>query len=1242
MRLTNLIFASTLSLFAVNAPGFAQQPLTIRGRILGADGRGLAGAAVTALALPDSEIRRDVTANDGTYSIAFARRARRVEISATLPGWVTNRIAIAVDSSGATMLIPDLRLTRPVQRLPAVRATVQRVRVRRADQATSDFGPGVSSRLMAAPSLTDGLSGDPGGDLGLALATLPNVALLGGGSGVAAVSAFGLAGSENAATLNGLSFSGFNLPPDGVRLQAVTTIYDPGKGGFAGMNASLRFPNGPRESERGLHAFWDTPSLQWAPQSMQLAGRSRRLTFGGYARGSADTSGRWLYNGSLQLARREWTPGSLGTAAPATLSAIGLSPELLARIRSALSIAGIPSPSDAATPTQVGTTVTALGRLDFRPTPSERSAIGSRETGYSSNDDQLTLLAGLNAASASSGARPGSLGVSSNKSSSYDAFVAGTLSRYLFGWLLNESSLSLQIRRSVMTPDLVLPIAIVGLPPTTGDATAVSSMTLGGLGIGRAETESRTVEARNESAWYTFDRKHQFKITLDMIAMDGRTTPAQSVGAYTFRSPEDLAAGTPESFARTLGGRALESRAFNASIGLGDIFAPFANQSRPQLQMQYGIRADVNWLSPTPPLNQTLASQLGIRTDRLPTMSAVEPMIGLTMPVGSIRLATGQASRPRGALVAGVREYRGLVSAATLDPYLRHTGLGDESARLFCVGTAAPTPDWPAMLGSTGAVPSGCVNGAGSFVADTAPDISVLAPDFDLSRSWRGSLGLSGFVTPTVSGGVELTYAANRGIPNVIDRNFSPITRFTLDAEADRPVFAPASAFDPRTGVVGPAASRVSPIFGPVLETRSDLTQHFWQALALISKTTGQLSDSHAYATQTLSYAFSTGVQETRGFSGTTAGNPFDVDRATLSLPRHTLTYAMYVSLPRYGQFAAFFRGASGVRYTPVVAGDVNGDGRSNDRAFVFDPATTRDSITRDEMASLLASRHGAARTCLVRQFGTVAARNSCSGPPTGALTITLAPDPYRLHLGNRGKLTLIATNVLTAIDALVHGSGRLHGWGAAGAPDAVLMAVRDFDPVDKRFEYTVNPAFGTTNASRALAIAPFALTVDFRLNVGRDWETRSMDAFFAAVKPTPDAVLSASQIRARLDQGNTLSLFNGVLRMRDALRLDSAQVDSITTIMTDFRRFRDSAYDVLAPVLAAKAGDYRGDDGRREWHETLVAVGRIRDYAWARIQEVLTRKQYDMLPAFWKTGDGIAPATREYYSRRPAIYPPL
>lgn len=62
---------------------------------------------------------------------------------------------------------------------------------------------------------------------------------------------------------------------------------------------------------------------------------------------------------------------------------------------------------------------------------------------------------------------------------------------------------------------------------------------------------------------------------------------------------------------------------------------------------------------------------------------------------------------------------------------------------------------------------------------------------------------------------------------------------------------------------------------------------------------------------------------------------PFHVERTALSVPDWAL-------------FTASWQLRSGTAFTPVVAGDINGDGIVNDGAFVFNPSQTTDtSVTQ-------------------------------------------------------------------------------------------------------------------------------------------------------------------------------------------------------------------------------------------------------------------------------------------------------
>src|SRR5204862_7749389 len=120
-----------------------------------------------------------------------------------------------------------------------------------------------------------------------------------------------------------------------------------------------------------------------------------------------------------------------------------------------------------------------------------------------------------------------------------------------------------------------------------------------------------------------------------------------------------------------------------------------------------------------------------------------------------------------------------------------------------------------------------------------------------------------------------------------------------------------------------------------------------------------------------------------RGFSST-VNNPLAVEWTRSQFDtRHQITYSLNYNFFDAVRVNWFGRFASGSTFTPGISGDVNGDGYSNDRAYIFNPATTADAAVASAISSLLATGSGPAKECLSSQLGKLAARNSCQGPWT-------------------------------------------------------------------------------------------------------------------------------------------------------------------------------------------------------------------------------------------------------------------
>src|SRR5213075_3396945 len=95
--------------------------------------------------------------------------------------------------------------------------------------------------------------------------------------------------------------------------------------------------------------------------------------------------------------------------------------------------------------------------------------------------------------------------------------------------------------------------------------------------------------------------------------------------------------------------------------------------------------------------------------------------------------------------------------------------------------------------------------------------------------------------------------------------------------------------------------------------------------------------------------------EQVSGFNST-AGSPLGLAWAKSSQGPHQISYGLNytffnaLTVSWNGQFR------SGSYYTPLVAGDINGDGYFNDRAFIYPTTTTADSATKAGMTSLLAN----------------------------------------------------------------------------------------------------------------------------------------------------------------------------------------------------------------------------------------------------------------------------------------------
>jgi hypothetical protein len=251
-------------------------------------------------------------------------------------------------------------------------------------------------------------------------------------------------------------------------------------------------------------------------------------------------------------------------------------------------------------------------------------------------------------------------------------------------------------------------------------------------------------------------------------------------------------------------------------------------------------------------------------------------------------------------------------------------------------------------------------------------------------------------------------------------------------------------------------------------------------------------------------------------------------------------------------------------------------------------------------------------------------------------VNLVVAPDPYRLKLGNRGSIQLVATNVLGAVDRLFHGSSRLRGWGPAPSRDPTLLYVRGFDPSTRQFLYTVNQGFGDASAARGLTV-PFRVTLDARVYIGPDRESEHILAYVTgesrSERPT------AQEIKNQMARA-PFTVFDQVIRLRQRANLTDAQVDSLQVMKRQYAVYHDSVFAELAAFLASRNGAYTGETVREHWHSALEASQRWIYGSWPRVRALLHDDQYLEIPESQRAVWELSPAMFGWLMRQPLAIP--
>jgi hypothetical protein len=1169
----------------------------IRGRVTDPDAHPVQGVEVKATSYQGRITKTATTDKGGRFTIIYINGEGDYWLDFRKLGFATKRFEIKKLGDEEVMLA-DAQLSSAIVALDAVNVTGQRERAL-PNRNSKDVDVGGGDR----PLTNNGLSPDQAGNLAAMAAAVAGFQLIPGLAGAPDMySVLGLSGDQNNVTFNGLGSGISALPPDVLATTSINPYpFDVSKGGFSGAQISIQTIPGSNFSRRSVANANITPPLEWTDQTAaEQAQKYTNVRIGGNAAGPLAID-KVFYNGAYNVGRRFSDAQTLLSASQLGLSAAGVAPDSVARLLSFLGQRQIPDRTPGVPGTQSQNVAQGLLNFDIMP-----SASG---TGHS-----FTIGAAGNYQRSEPVDRGGLLLATpshADATSFWGANASLVHMNYFWFGVLSKTTIGFGAQSNTTNPFQQLPEGIVHVTSALADGgTAVRSLSFGGNAL-RSSSANQTLQVSNQMSWFSLDNQHTLKLT-SSVARDAFTSDVgqRLSGSFIFNSLADLEADTPASFTRTLSTTKQSGHQIAGSIALGDYWRP-----TPEVQVQYGARVDANRFLTSPPFNPALRDALGVRNDRLPDDVYLSPRIGLQWIYGKspeVSYTPGSARPPRAMVHAGVGVFQNIAPSLLVAPALNATGLPSSTQAITCVGAAAPFPQWESFLTDPGSVPSTCADGSvGTVYASGAPSVALFDARYKQPRSLRAAGDWSGPVLDNrFVFGVQGIASAGLDQQGVVDVNASRTPQFMLANEGGRPVYAEASAIVASTGSIAAGAGRVSSQFQRVLMQRSDLRTQSGQLAVNLKPVT-----ANPRLKWEANYTLLDVREQFYGFSST-AGDPFAIDWGPSTQATRHSAGVRWNDLPIFDlvYVTMVVQALSGERFTPMIASDVNGDGATNDRAFIVDPARANDVAMADAMRALLANGAPAVRDCVARQRNQLASRGSCQAPWTVTNALQVKFNPQKLGLPKRATISLQLLNPLGLADLAMHGTKDIRGWGQRIPPDQNLLFVRGFDPVTREYKYDVNQRFGSTRPSESTTHTLPFISLGVSIDIGVPRERQFLTQRLDVGRRYPGDRANAETMKS-LGTSAIPNPMAMILTQQAELHLTRAQADSLATLSHSFSVFADSVWTPVAGYLVELPERYSQGEA---YNRYVSARERTVDYLLTLVpnaNSVLTDAQRRRLP---------------------------
>jgi hypothetical protein len=1179
-RCLMISFAAVVASLALTAHSlFAQQVRrqVIVGAVRDSAGESVLSGEVFVTAAQTFAVSRGTIAA-GRFRIVVDSGTGDFLVTAAAPGFQSSRQRATTGmNSDSVVLIFVLRRASPTA-LATVAVSARRPQAR---DINAGLGPRGGAQEQIISETVGALGPGEAGDLAASATLNPGLISVSGGVG-----AMGLGAEQSRFTLNGQTTLTSVMPRDmRRRVRSGTTNYDPAIGGFSAALVSVELLRGLSLSQPVLRVSQEGEGGGLiVPNSRNVTGPRSELS---YAATGEARPGKVYYNigGAVTYRAKE----SLRFAQPSgsALDANGIDAEAARRALGAAGAHGVPVTTRTSTRDLAGT-ATVLGRIDWIDT----------------RWGPLALTVGAGSSRFAPSLTPLENGTREARSSSTNASLQLSSNRQTSGGWLLDWRLGGQAQVQSENPRSRGPSLMVQVP---ADSSSEVFFGFGGTGRGQESSARAVLDASwqvERMADLPGRGTHQIKLFAQQQSDVLMRRTDVSSGAFRFTTLESWEGRQPASYERVLVGATRQVAATNLAFGFGDVWRP----SR-FLLVQLGLRAELGGvLRPTRAESLLQRSQLtGATLSGSRFQPLLSPRLGFAWTYRRQRAETpslqstgafGTVAFPgNGTLRGGIGLFR---TYWNVDELIATTGFSPSSrlVNLRCGARDVPAFNW---VDDPADAPSSCVGteGARTGLATGA----VLPTRAVPPAAWRGNLTLSHGLskTLTVELGTELSYGVHQR--SILDLNLPSREGSTLPFEAQRQSYLSSEAVDPTSGTPREALARPVSGAGPVLDLRADgrnraarvtlaILPEQWRGWLVRLNTSVMASERFG-----LDYLA----------TGATL-RPLSVWTPTANQPRGRTV----LEIGRTGRRLAvggLILHEFGARFTPLISGDVNGDGVAlNDRAFV-------------DAATLLSSEFrrfpGASQQCLHAQAERIASVASCDAPARvrADLSLTLSPEPPAIirRGGGRTTLTLRVTNVPALLDQVLHREPR--GWAASGAVDPVLLSVRSYNPVTRRYGYALNPNFGRPAFDGITRRAPYLVSVDARIFLGGSIADQEAARTLKTSRVGGGRDNSLEDATAKL-RGTFADPYLATLEAGDTLLLQRAQVEAIQREQRSLSAAVDSVWRAAAARLTARDGQLSAPDAGALLQQTYLEVIRRMRTGVQPLRTILTPPQLQRVPS--------------------------